>query len=102
MKRTKLIFSLILKTSTNIYTKKIQIKNCENFTFFYNETKTLEQNNDNAQSSHLSEYECGIAMKEMQINKSPGSDGLTADFFKIFWNDIKQFLINSLNYSFDN
>jgi len=66
------------------------------------ELKKLEQNNDNAQSSHLSEYECGTALTEMQNNKSPGSDGLNADFYKIIWNDIKQFLINSLNYSFDN
>jgi len=38
----------------------------------------------------------------MKNNKSPGSDGLTADFYKIFWNDIKQYLVNSLNYSYDN
>ena len=33
-------------------------------------------------------------------NKSPGSDGLTIEFYKLFWNDIKQYLINSLNFSF--
>ena len=35
----------------------------------------------------------------MQNNKSPGSDGITTEFYKIFWNDIKLYLINSLNYS---
>ena len=38
----------------------------------------------------------------MHYNKSPGSDGITVEFYKIFWNDIKIHLINSLNYSFNN
>ena len=37
----------------------------------------------------------------MKNNKSPGSDGISAEFYKIFWNDIKQYVVNSLNYSLD-
>ena len=48
----------------------------------------------------LSDYECFIALKDMQNNKSPGSDGLTTEFYKIFWKYIKSHLINSMNYSF--
>ena len=36
----------------------------------------------------------------MNNGKSPGSDGITTEFYKIFWKDIKTYLINSLNYSF--
>ena len=36
----------------------------------------------------------------MKNGKSPGSDGLTTEFFKIFWNTIKSFYINSINYSY--
>ena len=43
-----------------------------------------------------------LALKEMQNNKNPGSEGITIDFSKIFWNDIKTHLINSLYYSFNN
>ena len=32
--------------------------------------------------------------------KSPGSDGITVEFPKLFWNDVKEFYINSINYSF--
>ena len=35
----------------------------------------------------------------MKNNKSPGSDGITTEFYKLFWNDIKLYLLNSLNYS---
>ena len=38
----------------------------------------------------------------MQNNKSPGSDGITTEFYKIFWSDIKNYYIKSLNYSFEN
>ena len=48
----------------------------------------------------LTEYECSIALKYMKNSKSPGSDGLTTEFYKMFWNTIKPYLINSLNYSF--
>lgn len=41
------------------------------------------------------------ALKNMKNNKSPGSDGLPWEFYKIFWNNIKHHLNNSLNYAFD-
>ena len=38
----------------------------------------------------------------MKNNKSLGSDGLTVEFYKMFWNTIKQFYVNSINYSYEN
>ena len=32
----------------------------------------------------------------MQNNKYPGNDGLTQDFYKIFWNKIKNSLMNPI------
>ena len=49
----------------------------------------------------ITEMECANALKEMNNGKSPGSDGLTTEFFKIFWNTIKSFYINSVNYSYE-
>ena len=40
------------------------------------------------------------ALKSMQNNKAPGSDGLTTEFFKFFWSDLNALLINSFNYGF--
>lgn len=48
----------------------------------------------------LTEFECSQALYEMKNNKSPGSDGLSVEFYKIFWKYIKQHYINSINYSF--
>ena len=37
----------------------------------------------------------------MKNYKSPGSDGITTEFYKIFWQDIKTYFVNSINYSFE-
>ena len=37
----------------------------------------------------------------MPNNKTPGSDGLSAEFYKCFWKDIKDLVINSLNEGFE-
>ena len=42
-----------------------------------------------------------MTLKEMKNNNSPGSGGITTEFYKLFWNYIKMFYVKSLNYSFD-
>ena len=48
----------------------------------------------------LTEEECYNALKEIKNDKSPDSDGLTVEFYKTFWDDIKKTFIESINYSF--
>ena len=36
----------------------------------------------------------------MLMGKSPGTDGLPAEFYKVFWNDVSTHLLASLNSSF--
>ena len=48
----------------------------------------------------LTKAECLQAVKNMEPDKTPGSDGLPADFYKVFWNDISDYLVNSINYAF--
>ena len=49
----------------------------------------------------ITEEECKIALKTMENNKSPGSDGITCEFYKIFWNDVSKFFLDSINYSYN-
>ena len=37
----------------------------------------------------------------MQNNKSPGSDGLTTEFYRAFWNIISTYFVNSFTYAFN-
>ena len=38
-------------------------------------------------------------IKSMKNNKTPGVDGLPVEFYKIFWNDIHDILLDSYNHS---
>lgn len=48
----------------------------------------------------LTEHECHKAIHEMKNNKSPGSDGLSVEFYKTFWDNIKHYYLKSINESF--
>ena len=37
----------------------------------------------------------------MDWEKTPGTDGLPAEFYNIFWKDLSRLLISALNYSYD-
>ena len=40
-----------------------------------------------------------LKVSKHKNGKSPGSDGLTSEFYKLFWNDIKQYLLESINHT---
>ena len=48
----------------------------------------------------LSVDEVYSTLKLMKNNKSPGQDGFTVEFYRYFWEDIKYFLVKSLNYAY--
>ena len=37
----------------------------------------------------------------MAPEKTPGTDGLPSEFYKVFWNDLAEILVNALNHSFE-
>ena len=47
----------------------------------------------------LSAAECFESLKTMVMGRSPGTDGLPAEFYKVFWNDVSTYLLASLNSS---
>ena len=49
----------------------------------------------------LTEKECLEALKNMDSDKSPGTDGLPAEFYKTFWDDLSSILIDALNYGYN-
>jgi hypothetical protein len=41
-------------------------------------------------------------LKNMSNGKSPGLDGFTSEFYKLFWIDIHEYVIKSLNVAYEN
>ena len=80
----------------NFYKKKNNVFNSDTF-FEKLKLKQLTDIQRNSCEGKLIMHECAAALKEMKNNKSPGSD----EFFKIFWNDLKVFYLDSINYSFE-
>ena len=46
--------------------------------------------------------ELGSIVKNMKNNKTPGIEGFPADFFKVFWKDLKTYVLRALNESYRN
>ena len=88
-----------------IYTqKKINLETSEkNLKHFIN-SKAIPKISDEEKEtcdSEIIESEILSSLKDMKCGRSPGTDGLMADFCKFFLVDIKNDLNNSLKYSLD-
>ena len=88
---------------TNLYTSKVTSpSSIATSEFFVRENNTfLNEEEKTSCEGPLTEKECLAALKSMEPEKTPGSDGLPADFYKIFWIDIADILCEALNYGYD-
>ncbi len=86
----------------NLYTEQNDRRNFEDSTFFNNEHNVLSENESNLCESLVSENECYNSLLQFPNNKTPGIDGLSTEFYKVFWHKISSFLMDSYNYSFEN
>ena len=70
-----------------------------NIKSYLNDTElhVLDENDAISCEGLLTEDDCYKAVLSMQNNKAPGCDGLSSEFYKCFWPDIKDMLIESLN-----
>ena len=66
-----------------------------------NNIKKLNDKKRESLEGKITEKECIKALKSMKKNKSPGNDGLPVEFYNTFWQEIKNLLIESLNYAYD-
>ena len=49
----------------------------------------------------LTVEECTVVLNKMKQNTSPGYDELITEFYQVFWEDIKNMVVNSLNESLE-
>ena len=86
----------------NLYTETKTEKNYHSCDLFQKTHPTLSENEKSICESKITLNECFNSIKELPNNKSPGSDGISTEFYKFFWDDIQIFLLDSYVYSFEN
>ena len=87
-----------------LYTSKTKASQGEAYdnTFFFEDNDCYLNDIEREQCEGLlTAAECLESLKTMESNKTPGTDGIPADFYKVFWNDIKPFFLASINASFE-
>ena len=80
----------------NLYSfRQVDHINLENI---INTPINLDDQEKESLEGNITLEEAHIALKAMNNNKSPGSDGYTCEFFKFFFKDLGHFLVRSFNY----
>ena len=85
----------------NLYTSKKPDSLQSTFLSEGNFTSLTNEEQNPLCEGPLTQTECFEALKKMESDKTPGTDGLPAEFYKVFWKDISSYLISALHYAFD-
>ena len=85
-----------------IYTSRNMDPNCSTFNEFFERENALSEEIAKTCEGVMSVQECELALKAMENNKTPGTDGLTLEFYRYFWNLLGSFMVSSFNYAFRN
>ena len=65
-----------------------------------NDIPMLDEEDRELYEGKISEGECVEVIKTFKNGHSPGTDGLPIEFYKMFWNDITNLVLNSISYSY--
>ena len=93
-----------VKFYSTLYSQNTGIENIEEVVndFIHNENfPKLEEDEALICDGLITHEEAGDALKSMKNGSAPGSDGLTVEFFKCFWEILKTTITNSYNESLE-
>ena len=81
--------------------KDSQLTDIDLFELFRNiDTKKINKVESDSIEGPITYPEAASVLRAMSNNRSPGSDGFSAEFFKMFWKKMGQFKVRSVNYGF--
>ena len=94
----KLFFSTLYTKSTDNENRKRDINNF--FTKITLPNLNGSQNCRDVDTHCITSAKCVAAMTSMPNHKSPGSDGLPIDFYKVFWKYLSKPFLNCVRYTY--
>ena len=92
----------ILEEQKKFYTKLYSEDEDVKFTLNNNTGIHVDENIKKQQDEEISNKDIKQAMQRMKNNKTPGEDGISVDFYKVFWNNIETIFMEMIEYSYSN
>ena len=86
---------------SGLYSSEGNLADCANLFLRHSEIPKLSPGKAATCEGKLTVEECLQSLQSFKENKSPGNDGLTAEFYKTFWGILGKLLVESLNCAFD-
>ena len=92
-----------LRYYKRLYTSSRTNPNDPRFDVFYDSSTLpkLSPNQADGCDGLLTKKECYVSLKSFSKSKSPGTDGLTAEFYLSLWELLGHKLVDSFNYAFE-
>ena len=91
-----------MKFYENLYKSQTNVNDEEIDEYLENTfTSTLNDSEANNCEGKFTVDSCYEALQDMKLNKSPGLDGLSVEFYLAFWSQIKHMVTNSLNEGYE-
>ena len=85
----------------DLYKSRISKQQSEPSSFnFFEDTNISNADEKESCEGLLTNSECLQALQSMEPEKTLGSDGIPAEFYKIFWDDISEHLVTSINHAY--
>jgi exonuclease III len=91
-----------LRFYSNLYSNNVNINVEKSKEFFNDNVPKLNEDDKNCCEQPITATECSKALLSLNNGKSPGSDGFTTDFYKMFWTNIVELTFDSINYAIQN
>ena len=96
----------LLKIAANFYdelykSKKVSDHSIDEYLSNLNIENTLSQRESKSLDGRISYKECDKIVSKLKQNKSPGLDGLPAEFYQKIWHKIRKLIVDSFNESYE-
>ena len=87
----------------NLYSSKLKVDQSDTLHHFFGNSNIprLSQEERLSCEGQITIDECVKALDTFDTGKTPGNDGIPADFYKIFWNSVGELMTEVFNYSFE-
>ena len=85
IKEKNVILRLIREFYKNLYSENALTRDNSRENMFFTDIPQLSDESKNSCEGKITKEECLESLKSMKLNKSPGNDGFTVEFYLTFW-----------------